>query len=99
MCPRRGDGAGRAREIVGPVSAAGEREREQVTGERNGGVRLERWRQSLVRQGNKHTADGVEPETTGGSAAPPVFAPAGAGGSHGPRAGAARFCRGARRQA
>src|SRR6516164_6214561 len=99
MGQRRGDGAGRAGGSVVSVSPARHSEREAGAGARDGGARLERCRPGLARQGNKTTADGVEPATTGGSTAPQVQSPAGAVGSHRSRAAAARFCRGARRQA
>src|SRR6516162_2077877 len=99
MGQRRGDGAGRTGGIAVSVSPAGNRECETGAGARDGGARLERCRPGLARQGNKPTADGVGPATTGGPAAPPVQSPAGAVGSHRSRQAAAGFCRGARRQA
>src|SRR5215831_20242285 len=84
MGQRRGDGAGRAGGIAVSVSPARHRERETGAGARHGGARLERCRPRLARQGNNPTVDGVEPATTGGSAAPSVQSPAGAVGSHRP---------------
>ena len=46
----------------------------------------------VARQGNKPAADGVEPATTGGVAAPPVQSPAGAVGSHRSRAAVSPRC-------
>src|SRR5215470_13825954 len=99
MGQRSGDGAGRAGGTAVFVPSARHGEREAGAGARDGGAGLERCRPGLARQGNKLTAAGVEPATTGGSAAPSVQSPAGAVGSHRSRAAAARFCRGARRQA
>src|SRR5215471_12483290 len=82
MGQRGGDGAGRAGGTAVSVPSARHRKREASAGARDGGARLERRRPGLARQGDKLAAAGVEPATTGGSAASPVQSPAGAVGSH-----------------
>src|SRR5215472_4527369 len=69
MGQRSGDVAGRAGGTAVSVPSARHREREAGAGARDGGARLERCRPGLARQGNKPAAAGVEPATTGGSAA------------------------------